>query len=220
MALASLRFSGLREVLDFRTSDTAVCGVSVDQKDKHGALINWATPALGLNGNTNWFQPLLSFWGDVTVNKSHQDFHYISPAVNKDWKILPKAGTNGTAQTCLGRIEKLMGRSPLLKLHSFRSFMPTCAGQLQYDLDKRRKLGRWSATSTMPDRYDRSVCATELATRSGILTEMSQGWRPAREFEIPDAPGIKLGSDSDSVASETSDGTLSSKEVDISKLDE
>ena len=45
----------------------------------------------------------------------------------------------------------------------------------------------------MPDRYDRSLCDTELATLSGILSEITNRWRPVSEFEIPDAPGIKLG---------------------------
>ena len=225
MSLASLRFSDLREVLDFWVSDSAVCGRSVDQKDKHGALMTWATPALGLSGSTEWTLPILSFWNNRTAKKADGAFIPLFPAVSKDWCILPMAGTSGGVQPCLARVELFMGREPLLKLHSFRTFIPTCAGQLQLDMDKRRKLGRWSATSTMPDRYDRAVCASELATRSKVLDEIAHGWRPAADFEIPVLPGAakRKGRNNeneteDSVATDSSETSSVSEEVDISKL--
>ena len=144
------------------------------------------------------------------------------PAVDKDWAILPKLGTFGGVRAALAKIERMIGRTPILHLHSFRSFMPTCAAQLQFDLEKRRKLGRWSASSMMPDKYDRATCATELATRARVINSFAEGWRPAKEFEIPSLPGFlnvkEKKSDSDSVASETSETSSMSVEEDISKI--
>ena len=162
------------------------------------------------------------FWNSALIRKPSGAYVGLFPAVRKDWSILPKAGTFGGVGAALKSIELMLGRTPFLRLHSFRSFIPTCAAQLQFDLEKRRKLGRWSATSMMPELYDRATCASELATRSKVLDSLAEGWRPAKEFEIPETFGVagRLGTnvDSDSVASESSSGTASQSEVDISKL--
>ena len=205
-------------------SDTAACGRSINQKDKHGALMSWATPVLGLSGSTEWVMPILSYWNSSFIRKADGQYVGLIPAVSKDWVIAPKTGTFGGVSACLGKIQIMLGREPFLKLHSFRAFIPTCAAQLQFDLEKRRKLGRWSANSAMPDHYDRAACASELATRCQILDSLAEGWRPAKEFEIPTNSKMRAkqiaDGDSDSVASETSETSSAYEEVDISKLGE
>ena len=76
----------------------------------------------------------------------------------------------------------------------------------------------------MPDKYDRAVCATELRIRSEIITKVNNGWRPCREYELPDmalsavkaeidaghAFSPETGSDSD-----TSSGTVSENIADL-----
>ena len=37
----------------------------------------------------------------------------------------------------------------------------------------------------MPDHYDRAVCAAELRVRAEILEKISDGWRPTKEYEVP-----------------------------------
>ena len=37
----------------------------------------------------------------------------------------------------------------------------------------------------MPNRYDRSACATELRLRDNILDNIRRGWSPAIQYEIP-----------------------------------
>ena len=224
MSLAPLRLSDLREVQQFRKSDTAACGRSVDQKCKFGTIKPWATPLTGLNGNTGWVQPTLDFW-DTQVSKFGQGvLRTLIPAVSDEWDIIDRIGSDGVVRAGLARLGSFVGRDPSLKLHSFRRFIPTCAGQLEFGLSKRRKLGRWSAKSIMPEKYDRATCAAELAVRFRVLNSVAGDWRPAAEFEIPEIPDLKINTakheGSDSVNSETSGSSTASKEIDISKLDE
>ena len=104
-------------------------------------------------------------------------------------EIIPMVGTFGGVIAFLCKIQRLIGREPFLKLHSFRAFIPTCAEQLQFGMEKRRKLGRWSATSTIPDRYDRAAGAPELATRNKMSGSFAEGWRQSKEFGIPTSGG-------------------------------
>ena len=78
--------------------------------------------------------------------------------------VLKSMGTYAVTQNALGRIEIFTDRAHGLKLHFFRSRMPMCASQLYFPIEKRRKLGRWSANRLTPEHYDRAVCTAELAT--------------------------------------------------------
>ena len=62
LTYASLRFSDLRQVADVWSSDSAICGLSVNQKNKNGDLTQRATPKLGLTHTEFWAAPILRFW--------------------------------------------------------------------------------------------------------------------------------------------------------------
>ena len=52
-------------------------------------------------------------------------------------------------------------------------------------------LGHWAPNSDMPDPYDRAFCAAGLLIRNSVLQLVSDGWAPARAFEVPNGPGGK-----------------------------
>ena len=107
--------------------------------------------------------------------------------VDKDWDVNPKKrATHGVAQAALARICGNSGFEKGYTLHSPRNWFSTCAGQLLYTREHREKLGRWAPGSVMPDHYDKAVCATELRLRSEITQRINNGWRPSKEYEIPD----------------------------------
>ena len=217
MLLASLRFSDLRQVSEFWLSDTAVCGRSVNQKDKEGSLMVWATPIGGLTGG-GWFKPLLQFWQSLRKASPLTEFLYLTPAISNRWVVLPKIGTNGISQAVLNRVLEYFGSDVKLKLHSFRAWFPTCANQLAIPREGRATLGRWAAGSVMPDRYDRNACVSELNIRQSILEKMNEGWRPSESFEVQ-TKGKKVKKEVDSSeASDTSETSLEASEEDISKL--
>ena len=136
----------------------------------------------------------------------------VIPALDNEWDILQRPAKYGAVQTRLAKLEAMVGRTPLLKLHSFRSFLPTCASQLNFSRENREALGRWRAGSLMPDRYGRAACVTELRLRNSVLEQFARGWRPSLDLEV--AP--KNGTEGEgSVASETS---VMSSEPDIGDL--
>ena len=206
MTLASLRFSDVREVLDFWVSDTAVCGKSVNQKSKGWALMTWAAPLSGLTKSALWVVPIRDFWVKLRKKFPDSEYLYLCPTLNKG-DVTGKRATNGAAQAGLNALIAAVGRSDRVTLHSFRGWLPTCASQLQFEREKREKLGRWGPGSIMPELYDRAVCATELSLRNDILTSITEkGWRPAASFEIPGkVKKVRLPAVLSSSASDTSE---------------
>ena len=82
-------------------------------------------------------------------------------------------------------MEKDIGFIRKITLRSARNWFATYAKQLAFRKEERTTLGRWKPGSNVPDRYDRSVCATELSLRDKIATRIEKGWRPALPYEIP-----------------------------------
>ena len=80
----------------------------------------------------------------------------------------------------------------------------------------------------MPDIYDKTICATELAIRNQILEKIDSGWSPCASFEIPEKVGGQPREDIESLYTDSPEGETSvtstasflKKEIDISKLDE
>ena len=73
--------------------------------------------------------------------------------------------------------------------HSFRHFLVESGQQLRClkicdDADLER-LGHWAKGSEMPNNYDNAAGVSELMARVKIMNALRQGWRPAREGEIP-----------------------------------
>ena len=61
LAFSSLRFGDTTQVETLFNSGTALCGTGVNNKDRSGELMQWATPLSGLLGNVNWSKPIFDF---------------------------------------------------------------------------------------------------------------------------------------------------------------
>ena len=200
-------------------SSTALCGLSLNNKDKSGALMNWDTPLLGLSeAGPEWYTPLMKHWGKIKSEKV--DLRALSPHVDSERNVdLGRIANNGVVQAQLSKIEEFLGFPKSSELHSFRNWAPTVANQLRFPREERERLGHWAPRSITPDRYGKAVCATELRLRNEILTKVRSGWRPQDAFELEN-PKSDAVSDVDSDTSETSTcpEVHGSRVVDISDL--
>ena len=79
LALTSLRFGDTRMVQALWVSETALCGLSVNNKDKSGQLMTWATPLTGIKPKAKWYEPLLKFWTKIKP-KEGRKFRFAFPA--------------------------------------------------------------------------------------------------------------------------------------------
>ena len=67
-----------------------------------------------------------------------------------------------------------------------RAWLPTCASQLGWSEDDRRRLGHWAPGSHMMDTYDRALCTTELRQRNSIFGKIANdGWTPTKSSDVP-----------------------------------
>ena len=189
----------------------------------------WAAPKDGLKSAGKWCIPVISFLETVRpsthgVTNPALAFRFLFPHFAPDWTWdFERAGTNGAAQTVLTKLEDLCGfKGTKCTLHSPRARFATCATQLAFKREDRATLGRWSAGSVMPDRYDRGVCVTELRLRDEILGQVNDGWKPQKAFEVPRPP--KKNTKTQPIDSETDTTSVTStasqfkEEIDIADL--
>ena len=108
---------------------------------------------------------------------------------------------------CFRNLENALWFDSGCTLHSFRSWLATCANQLAFKREDREKLGRWSAGPVMPDRYDRATCATELRLRNEIVAQVADGRRPQVALEVPSKPGVKQSIDTSKAGAGTPGGS-------------
>lgn len=96
MSFASLRFPDLRQVVDNWVSNSAICGLSVNQKAKNGDLTQWATPKMGI-ALTGFRESLaLRYWGKIIPREGRMA--RLSPYVDKACEIdSHRKATNGAA---------------------------------------------------------------------------------------------------------------------------
>ena len=195
MTMTSLRFCDTRDVVKVWVTETAICGVSVDHKTKNAEPTQWAAPKSGLVTDSLWLAPIARLWKKISPADGHAV--NMSPRADGEWNLVTrKVGTHGTAQAALLRLEEVTGFKIKLRIHSPRTFFATCAGQLRFPREEREKLGRWVAGSVMPERYDRSVCVTELGIRNDIINRINtQGWRPQSAFNVQTNWSGKQGND-------------------------
>ena len=73
--------------------------------------------------------------------------------------------------------------------HGFRHILVSIGQQLRFqnivserDLER---LGHWSKGSIMPDKYDSAAGVSELRARTALLDVVRNGWRPAKEGDLP-----------------------------------
>ena len=86
MVFASLRFSDLRDVSELWTTDTAICGRSLNHKDKTGSESHWATPKSGFHSNGAWTRPLLRVWEKVKPKKKG-NHAALFPHITQKWEL-------------------------------------------------------------------------------------------------------------------------------------
>ena len=104
LALTSLRFGDTRMVQDLWVSDTALCGSSINNKDKSGNLMQWATPLIGLKAKSKWYDPLVKYW--TKIKPGEKKFAALFPHVTPEWKIeYKRPATHGVVQ---GRLDVLV----------------------------------------------------------------------------------------------------------------
>ena len=120
----------------------------------------------------------------------------IFPDVSDDWAKVARAKAKYAVVrrrlTTLAKAQNIDG-AEALTLHSPRNFLPSLRCQAGYSCEGRSRLGHWSLSSPMPERYNRLACVDELRIRSDILRLLEQGWAPAAPFEVPAAatrPGL------------------------------
>ena len=59
--------------------------------------------------------------------------------------------------------------------HSPKNLFPKAAEQMNFDARELNVVGHWASSSKMPDRYDRSVCDTEMLMRNAIIPKAVDG---------------------------------------------
>ena len=186
MVFASLRFSDVKAVFEIWRSETAICGRSIDKKQKSRPIITWATPSQGFESKGAWADPLFSIWEKhpPVTGGHHSLFRFSSDS----WEIdLTRRPPYYAVLEMFKKLCEFLGyANPKWTLHSARNWFPTCANQLGWSEDDRRRLGHWAPGSQMMEKYDRAICTTELRLRGSIFDLIpDHKWLPTPAFEVP-----------------------------------
>ena len=108
LALTSLRFGDARSGRDLWVSYTALCGPSVNIKEKSGQLMTWATPLAGLRPKSRRYEHLIKFW--TRVKPKEGKFAALFPHIIPEWEIdYGRSASTGVAQPKLDVIRKELG---------------------------------------------------------------------------------------------------------------
>ena len=166
---ASLRFSDCKAIFEIWETDTAICGRSIDLKLKRMPIITWATPNQGIQSDGKWFPPLFQVWKKCPPLEGgrHALFRHSDDAWAAD--VTRKPNYYGVLKMFHRLCEHLGYEGPKRTLRSARAWFPTCANQLEWSEEERRRLGHWAPGSQMMDTYDRALCTAELRLRSSIF---------------------------------------------------
>ena len=195
MTMASLRFGDTKVVFFVWVSETALCGHSRDLKKKGRPIFTWAAPLAGVQGMSCWARIVEQFWFSNPPLKG--GYRALFPLVDTEWKVKnDQAASYHVVLRMFRCLCTTLGfKDPKWTLHSPRAFFPTCANQLGWSEEDRRKIGHWAPGSVMMEHYDRAVCTTELRLRDDILRRVrTQNWVPTGSFEVPNAsPDIAVG---------------------------
>ena len=104
-------------------TETALCGVSINHKDRTGALMRWATLRMGIASNGAWARPLVRVCEKLKPRTTGKFFFWLFPHVTSDWVVDTKRkATHGVAQASISRIEEKFG------FRSCVSFVPHATG--------------------------------------------------------------------------------------------
>ena len=115
---------------------------------------------------------------------------FVFPRLNRKWELerADAAAYSSTrrklALICTGLDDP---DAELYTLHSPKNFLPTAATQMNFATRELNVIGHWSSNSRMNERYDRSVCASELLLRNTIIQKMVAGWNMVASFHLPES---------------------------------
>lgn len=188
LAHACLRFSDAQRSEGIRTNSVSIFGYTWKSKNQRSGF-PWAALGSGWSG-APWAEALCTF---MTAHPCVVD--YVLPAFQKDL-VTVKARPASYSQA-VAWVRNALTLPPLkldfnsalkISLHDFRRLLPTLSAQLGIAIESRRVLGHWGPNSAEPLRYDQSRCTSELAAKSYIAQQLSVGWSPVGDFQVPLAP--------------------------------
>ena len=106
LTLTSLRFGDTQQTSYVSKTKTVLCGAGVNNKDRASAVMQWATPVSGLNGDPEWCKPILRHWEKIKPSEN-DGFRALFPHVGKDGRVnYNRYASFGFAQAQLAEIEK------------------------------------------------------------------------------------------------------------------
>ena len=188
MSYASLRFSDAQRIRTIEMNEDSAHGALLDSKTKkaHGQNWAWACPKTGITSSTERTQPLLDLRQAYRSVNSH-DMSFCFPRIDYNWQLVDAgAAAYSTARRKLALLCVGMGdpNGETYTMHSPKNLFHTAANQMSFDQRELAAIGHWATNSKMPERYDRSVCASELLLRNTIIKQMAAGW------EVSDSPHL------------------------------
>ena len=139
----------------------------------------------GLTGSFSWAAVLLRSWANDPPLEGGR--RALFPFIDDCWGVRTERNAiYNVALRTFRRICVILGfEQPKWTLRSARAWCPTCANQLGWSEEDRRKLGRWAPGFSTMDHYDRAVCTTELRIRNIILWEIRDDARaPMPAFHV------------------------------------
>ena len=189
MTYASLRFSDVQRIRSLETNDGSVNGTLLRSKTKkpNGQNWPWACPQTGVAGERGWIQPILDLRTAYARVNGHQ-LGYAFPRLDRAWNLVaegadPYRKTRRKLALLFVGIGDINGES--YTMHSPENLFPAAANQMSFDQRELPIIGHWSSASKMPDRYGRSVCASEMLLRNTIIQRTVEGWGMAPAFHLP-----------------------------------
>ena len=106
---------------------------------------------------------------------SGRDAGYTSPRIDRKWQpVAHGPAPYSTARRKLALLCTSIGDpdGEAYTPHSPKNLFPTAANQMSFDQRELSIIGHWPSTSRTPERYDRSVCASELLLRNTIIHQI------------------------------------------------
>lgn len=191
MSFASLRFSDAHRLKSIDVNSDSVYGTLLTCKTKklHGLDWPWACPIMGMAGAAEWIRPILKYrQAHLRTNGVLPSFTF--PCVNRLWELdSAKAAPYSTTRRMLVLLCTSLG-GPKEESYTLnpppKNLFPTAANQMNFNQRELDIIGHWASPSRMPERYDRSVCATGLLLGSTVIQKFASGWDLATSFHLPE----------------------------------
>ena len=201
MTYTSLRFSDVQRLRSLEVNDDSIHGTLLQSKTKKPHGLPWprACPRIGVTGPTEWITPLMDFHTAHEIQNGARP-SFVSPRLNRKWELERSDGAPySSTRRKLALLRAGFGDddADLYTLHSPKNFLPTAATQMNFATRELNVIGHWSSNSRMNERYDRSVCASELLLRNTIIRKMAGGWNMAESFHLPESvtSSVRIGKD-------------------------